>query len=58
MQNVTQLIVDGLPNHKGKIIPTIGNHDTFPQDVFTMTSLDKNFQKWAPSWLQFIDDEE
>lgn len=59
MQNVTQQLVDGLPAHKGKIFPTIGNHDTYPQDVLSMDmSIDKNFQAWAPSWLQFIDDEE
>lgn len=57
MQNVTKILVDGLPDHKGKIFPAIGNHDTYPQDVFTMTKNDKNFQTWAPSWLQFIDDE-
>ena len=58
MKNVTKTVVEGLPNHKGKIFPTIGNHDTYPQDVFSMSDLDKAFMKWAPEWLQFIDDEE
>ena len=52
------MVAEGLPEHKGKIFPTIGNHDTYPQDVFSMTSLDKNFAAWAPSWYQFLDDDE
>lgn len=49
--------MEAFPDQKGKIFPAIGNHDTYPQDIFSQTENDKCFNEWAPAWLQFIDDD-
>ena len=40
-----------------RIYPTIGNHDTYPQDVFRMSSPKgtTTINDWTPSWREFFD---
>jgi len=58
MKNVTKIVADKLSDYP--IYPTIGNHDTYPQDIFKMLSPRSNpaVNQWSPEWLQFIPDEE
>lgn len=30
LKNATEEVAKAFPNHKGKIFPVIGNHDTYP----------------------------
>lgn len=55
MKNVTQEVKDGLSGIH--IYPTIGNHDTYPQDVIAMTIPKENeaINEWSPSWNIFIE---
>lgn len=58
MKNTTKLVADSLKDYP--IFPTMGNHDTYPQDQIRVGG--KGFQKaireWVPSWIQFVDGEE
>lgn len=58
MKNITAQVTAGLEGLK--IYPTIGNHDTYPQDVIKMTTPRENeaINQWSPTWEQFIDDPE
>lgn len=54
MKNITQEVsteLDGL-----RVYPVIGNHDTYPQDIFYNFAPRDNpaVKEWAPEWLQFI----
>jgi sphingomyelin phosphodiesterase len=57
MKNVTKDVAEGLSTFK--IYPTIGNHDTYPQDDIKMTKPRSNpaINEWAPTWNQFIEDD-
>jgi len=56
MKNATAQVKAGLEGLK--IYPTIGNHDTYPQDVIKMTTPRDNaaINEWAPTWDEFIQD--
>jgi len=56
MKNVTTEVILGLDGLK--IYPTIGNHDTYPQDVIGMSIPKQNaaINEWSPSWNVFIND--
>ena len=43
-----------------RVYPTIGNHDTYPQDIISMQIPRNNpaINEWSPTWLQFIPDVE
>lgn len=58
MKNVTAQVAAGLEGIK--VYPTIGNHDTYPQDDIKMSSPKSNpaINEWAPSWNQFITDKD
>jgi len=58
MKNVTADVAAGLSSFK--VFPTIGNHDTYPQDDIKMTTARSNpaINEWAPTWNQFIQDDE
>ena len=58
MQNTTKLISDGLEGYN--VFPTMGNHDTYPQDQITVggKGFEEAIKQWVPSWVQFVDDEE
>ena len=50
MKNVTQLVADGLDGIR--VYPTVGNHDTYPQDIISMLQPKDNpaMQEWCPTW--------
>jgi len=58
MKNTTQMVAEGLKGYN--IFPTIGNHDTYPQDQITVGGhgFEPAIKEWSPSWTQFIDNEE
>ena len=58
MKNTTKIVSDGLDGFR--VYPTIGNHDTYPQDIIAMNAPRDNaaIQEWSPEWLQWIPDEE
>lgn len=58
MKNTTKIVSDGLKDLR--IFPTIGNHDTYPQDIISMLAPRDNaaINEWAPDWLKWIPDEE
>jgi hypothetical protein len=57
MKNTTKIVEDGLKGYR--IYPTIGNHDTYPQDIINMNAPRDNaaIQEWSPEWLKWIPDE-
>lgn len=57
MINTTMQLTQAFPELKNKIFPTIGNHDSYPTDVFSMTAHDKSFKSWSRAWLPFMDDD-
>ena len=54
MEKVTKQVIEGLPGIK--IYPTIGNHDTYPQDVISMREPQSNYviNQWAQYWEPMI----
>lgn len=58
MKNVTKMVKDGLKGYK--MYPSIGNHDTYPQDVIKMTTPRENaaINAWGPAWDEWIEDPE
>jgi hypothetical protein len=58
MKNVTKMVADGFSDYA--IYPTMGNHDTYPQDVIKFRTPRSNdgINQWAPEWLQFIPDKD
>lgn len=51
------MVADGL---KGlNIIPTMGNHDTYPQDQIHIggSGFEPAIKQWTPSWVQFMEDQ-
>lgn len=58
MKNTTSLVSEGLKGYA--VYPAIGNHDTYPQDIISMSAPRDNaaIQEWAPEWLKWIPDEE
>lgn len=51
MKNTTKIVSDGLKDYA--VYPTIGNHDTYPQDIISMASPRDNaaIQEWSSTWL-------
>lgn len=58
MKNVTKVVSETWDEYK--IIPCIGNHDTYPQDIikFHDKRSNENINMWSNTWTQFIDDED
>jgi len=53
MKNVTAAVKEGLGGNKDfRIYPTIGNHDTYPQDIFKFKTPRQNeaVNQWIDSW--------
>lgn len=60
MKNVTKAVEQGLVDHGFKVIPVIGNHDTYPQDSMKDFKArdNKAVDEWAPTWKPFIENPE
>jgi len=58
MKDVTAGVYKGLEGIK--VYPTIGNHDTYPQDVIGMSIPKENeaINQWSPTWNVFINDKD
>jgi sphingomyelin phosphodiesterase len=54
MFNVTEYVKTGLADQK--VYPTVGNHDTYPQDIISLQRPRANeaFNKWAPDWESYM----
>jgi hypothetical protein len=54
VKNITHDVKTGL--HDFQIFPTIGNHDTYPQDVIKMSIPRSNeaINQWMPTWKDFF----
>lgn len=50
IKKVTQMVAEGLDGIR--VYPTIGNHDTYPQDVISMQHPNDNeaINQWSSSW--------
>lgn len=50
MKNVTEIVADGLDGLR--VYPTIGNHDTYPQNIVNMLEPKANpaMLEWTPTW--------
>lgn len=58
MKNTTNMVIEEL---KGlKVFPTMGNHDTYPQDQIRVggPGFEEAIKEWVPSWVHFVDGEE
>jgi len=51
MKNTTKMVVDGLKGYD--IFPTMGNHDTYPQDQIHIggKGFEPAIKEWTPEWL-------
>lgn len=55
MKSITKDVQQGLSNFR--VFPTIGNHDTYPQDIIKMRIPRSNaaINEWMPTWQNFFD---
>ena len=59
MKNTTAKVINGLGSNI-HVYPTIGNHDTFPQDVIGMSIPHQNkaINEWSVTWDAMLNNSE
>jgi len=58
LKKVSQMVVDNFSSYGYKVIPAIGNHDTYPMNQFKnfKPKDNKAIEEWAPAWEPFVTD--